>query len=120
MVSLDTIAAIATAPGRAGVGVVRISGINLQQLARALTGKALEPRRATLCTFRDASDAPLDQGIALFFTSPQSFTGEDVIELQGHGGNAVLQLLLQRCIESSRDQLPVAGFHFPIDAAAPR
>ena len=98
MGTLDTIAAIATAPGRAGVGVVRISGTNLQQLARALTGKTLEPRRATLCTFRDEADAPLDQGIALFFASPQSFTGEDVIELQGHGGNAVLQLLLQRCV----------------------
>ncbi len=99
MASIDTIAAIATAPGRAGIGVVRISGRNLQQLARALTGKALEPRCATLCTFRDASAAPLDQGLALYFVAPQSFTGEDVIELQGHGGNAVLQLLLQRCIE---------------------
>jgi tRNA modification GTPase len=99
MTPSDTIAAIATAPGRAGIGVVRISGINLCVFSQALTGKPLVPRRATLCTFRDAKDAPIDQGIAIFFESPHSFTGEDVLELHGHGGSTVLQLLLRRCLE---------------------
>ena len=99
MTSPDTIAAIATAPGRGGIGVVRISGKALKPIALALVGKTLLPRQATLCTFRDASAAPLDQGIALFFSAPYSFTGEDVLELHGHGGTAVLQLLLRRCVE---------------------
>jgi tRNA modification GTPase len=95
----DTIAAIATAPGRAGIGVVRVSGNNLSVLSQALTGKSLVPRRATLCTFRDAQGAPIDQGIAIFFESPHSFTGEEALELHGHGGSTVLQLLLRRCLE---------------------
>ncbi len=99
MIDAGTIAAIATAPGRAGIGVVRVSGRNLRAFAATITGRELTPRLATLCTFRDAHGAPIDQGIALFFASPASFTGEDVLELQGHGGNIVLQLLLQRCVE---------------------
>jgi len=99
MPAADTIAAIATAPGRGGVGVVRVSGKSLAALAAALTSKQLEPRRATLATFCAANGAPIDQGLALFFPAPNSFTGEDVLELHGHGGNAVMQLLLQRCIE---------------------
>jgi tRNA modification GTPase len=99
MTPSDTIAAIATAPGRAGIGVVRISGNNLSVFLQALTGKSLAPRRATLCTFRDAKGAPIDQGIAIFFESPHSFTGEEVLELHGHGGSTVLQLLLRRCLE---------------------
>lgn len=95
----DTIAAIATAPGRAGIGVVRISGNNLSVLSKVLTGKSLVPRRATLCTFRDAQGVPIDQGIAIFFESPHSFTGEEVLELHGHGGSTVMQLLLRRCLE---------------------
>jgi tRNA modification GTPase len=98
MTPSDTIAAIATAPGRAGIGVVRISGNNLSVFSQALTGKSLVPRRATLCTFRDAKGAPIDQGIAIFFESPHSFTGEEVLELHGHGGSTVLQLLLRRCL----------------------
>jgi tRNA modification GTPase len=94
----DTIAAIATAPGRGGIGVVRVSGKNLALLAQALTGKSLLPRVATLTSFYAADHRALDQGLALFFPAPHSFTGEDVIELQGHGGNAVLQLILQRCL----------------------
>ncbi len=96
---LDTIAAIATAPGRGGIGVVRVSGKQLAEFARALTGKSLTPRIATLTSFFSADNNKLDHGIALFFAAPHSFTGEDVIELQGHGGNAVLQLILQRCVE---------------------
>jgi tRNA modification GTPase len=94
----DTIAAIATAPGRAGIGVVRISGPNAQAIARAVTGKELEPRRAAYAAFRDAAGEAIDQGIAMLFQAPHSYTGEDVLELQGHGGDAVLQLVLQRCL----------------------
>lgn len=98
MASADTIAAIATAPGRGGIGVVRISGPDLQPFAQAMLGKTPAPRRAALSDFRDENGAVIDQGIALFFPAPHSFTGEDVLELQGHGGNAVLQLLLRRCL----------------------
>ena len=93
------IAAIATAPGRGGVGVVRVSGPRLADFAQAISGRLPLPRQATLVSFRDAEARPIDQGILLFFPSPHSFTGEDVIELQGHGGPVVMQLLLQRCLE---------------------
>ncbi len=96
--SPDTIAAIATPPGRGGVGVVRISGVNLASLAATLSGKNLAPRTAALTTFRDTDGAVIDQGLALFFPAPHSYTGEDVIELQGHGGPAVMQALLRRCL----------------------
>lgn len=95
----DNIAAIATAPGRGGIGVVRISGGNLADVARNLTGKTPEPRRATYASFLDADGSVLDQGIALYFPAPHSYTGEDVLELQGHGGPAVLQAVLQRCLD---------------------
>jgi tRNA modification GTPase len=94
----DTIAAIATPPGRGGVGVVRISGKSLAALADTLTQKTLRPRQATLATFCDADQSVIDQGLALYFPAPQSYTGEDVIELQGHGGPAVMQALLKRCL----------------------
>ncbi len=94
----STIAAIATASGRGGIGVVRVSGKNLAAFAKALTGRTLQPRIATLCTFQDAVGAPIDQGLALFFTAPNSFTGEDVLECQGHGGSMVLQALLARAV----------------------
>lgn len=93
------IAAVATAPGRGGIGVVRISGPALADMARLLTGRALQPRVATLAQFRDGTGAVLDQGIAIHFPAPQSFTGEDVLELQGHGGPVVMQQLLTRCLE---------------------
>ena len=99
MPAADSIAAIATAPGRGGIGVVRVSGGSLTALATALTGKQLEPRRATLATFNAANGTAIDQGLAFYFPAPHSFTGEDVVELHGHGGNVVMQLLLQRCIE---------------------
>ena len=94
----DTISAIATAPGRGGIGVVRVSGPRAEQIALAILGKPPVARKAQLANFLDQDGATLDQGIALFFPSPNSFTGEDVLELQGHGGPAVLQSLLARCI----------------------
>ena len=97
--SSDLIAAVATAPGRAGVGVVRISGKDISGVVAGIIGKTMKPRVATLTAFRDAAGAPIDTGIALYFKAPHSYTGEDVLELQGHGGPVVLNLLLQRCIE---------------------
>ena len=79
--------------------MVRISGANLSTLVEALTLRTLEPRFATLADFIDANGLAIDQGIALYFPAPNSYTGEDVIELQGHGGPAVMQLLLRRCLE---------------------
>lgn len=99
MKNRDTIAAIATAPGRSGIGIVRVSGPHLGPLAEALTGRAIAPRQAILAPFRDASAEAIDEGIALFFEAPRSYTGDDVLELQGHGGPVVLRRLLQRCLE---------------------
>jgi tRNA modification GTPase len=95
----DTIAAVATAQGRGGVGVVRISGRNVQALSEGILGLLPRPRHATFCNFLDNKGDVLDQGIALYFPAPHSYTGEDVLELQGHGGPAVLQLILQRCLD---------------------
>jgi len=95
----DTIAAIATAQGRGGIGVVRISGPRTETLAREILGKLPVVRHATYSNFLDENGDTLDQGVALFFSTPHSYTGEDVLELQGHGGAAVLQLLLQRCLD---------------------
>ncbi|HQA12474.1 MAG: tRNA uridine-5-carboxymethylaminomethyl(34) synthesis GTPase MnmE [Zoogloea sp.] len=95
----DTIAAIATAPGRGGIGVVRISGPNLSDLVARLGGKAQQARFAQFARFRDGSGGLIDEGLLLYFPAPHSFTGEDVIELQGHGGPVVMQLLLARCVE---------------------
>ena len=98
IVPRETIAAIATASGRGGIGVVRVSGAGLAPLAKALLRKTVSPRVATLGTFHDEDGSAIDQGITLFFPQPHSYTGEDVLELQGHGGPAVLQRLLQRCL----------------------
>lgn len=95
----DTIAAVATAPGRAGIGVVRVSGPAVRNIIEGVTKRALPARTAVLADFLDANQQPVDRGIALFFPSPHSYTGEDVLELQGHGGPAVLRLLLTRCLE---------------------
>lgn len=94
----DNIAAIATATGRGGIGVVRVSGHNLAALAVQLIGSVPAPRYASYAPFLDADGSVIDQGISLYFPAPHSYTGEDVLELQGHGGTAVLQLLLQRCL----------------------
>ena len=97
--SAALIAAIATAPGRGGVGVVRVSGADIAPLAVAMLGRVPAPRHATFTRFLDADGTTLDEGIALMFVAPHSFTGENVLELQGHGGPVVLNLILQRCIE---------------------
>lgn len=93
------IAAIATAPGRGGIGVVRVSGADLLHLVQALTGRQPQPRYATLAEFCDSEGRSIDSGLVLFFPAPHSFTGDDVLELQGHGGPVVMQLLLARCLE---------------------
>jgi tRNA modification GTPase len=95
----DLIVAIATAPGRGGVGVVRVSGTEVAPLATAVLGRVPEARHATFARFVDGGGGVIDEGIALYFAAPHSFTGEHVLELQGHGGPAVLDLILQRCIE---------------------
>lgn len=96
----EPIVAIATAPGRGAVGIVRASGRDLAPLVHALFGRALAPRQATYLPFVDAGGAPIDQGLALHFPAPHSYTGEDVLELQAHGGPVVLQLLLARVLEA--------------------
>jgi tRNA modification GTPase len=98
-VKSDTIAAIATAPGRGGVGVIRVSGSNLLPFAFALTGKTPPARYATLADFKAADGSVIDSGLLLYFPDPHSFTGEDVLELQGHGGPVVMQMLLARCLD---------------------
>lgn len=95
----DTIAAIATAPGRGGVGIVRLSGPSAQAIASSIVGKIPQPRYAAFATFKDAQSTVIDEGLTLFFPAPHSFTGEDVIELQGHGGPVVMDMLLNRCVE---------------------
>ena len=105
----DPIAAIATAPGRGAVGIVRVSGQGLASLASALTGRQLKPREASYGAFRDADGSPIDHGLALFFPAPHSFTGEDVLELQAHGGPVVLQLLLGRCLAAAAQTDPASG-----------
>jgi len=97
--NIDTIAAIATAQGRGGVGVVRISGASAESIAIKILGKKPIPRQATYTSFLENNGALIDEGIAIFFVAPHSYTGENVLELQGHGGTAVLQLILQRCLE---------------------
>lgn len=98
----DPIAAIATAPGKGGIGVVRISGPNLDGLAAALFDTPLKARHAHYLPFNDSQGQPIDAGIVLYFKGPHSYTGEDVLELQGHGGPAVLRRVLQHCIEAGR------------------
>jgi tRNA modification GTPase len=97
-VTADTIVAVATPPGRGGVGIVRVSGPRVSEIAHGLIGRVPTPRLATLAKFCDADGSTLDTGLALFFPAPHSYTGEDVLELQGHGGPVVLDLLLQRCL----------------------
>ena len=97
--SRDPIVAIATAPGRGAVGIVRVSGKGLVGFVQALLGRALKPREATYLPFLDAAGQPIDHGLALWFPGPHSYSGEDVLELQGHGGPVVLQLLLARCLQ---------------------
>jgi tRNA modification GTPase len=101
------IAAIATAPGRGGIGVVRLSGKNIASLIHAVcrlpANKSLQARQATYTNFINADGSLIDQGLAIYFQAPHSYTGEDVLELQGHGGPVVLQMLLARCLEAGHD-----------------
>ena len=95
--SADTIVAIATASGRGAIGVVRVSGPHSHVVMQAVCGRSLHPRVATHLSFLDAQGQPMDDGLAIFFPAPHSYTGEDVLELQGHGGPGVLALVLKRC-----------------------
>jgi len=97
-VNKDTIAAIATPSGKGGIGIIRISGPLARDLAVKILGKIPEPRLATFSTFLDENGDGIDHGLGIFFPSPNSFTGEDILELQGHGGPVVLDLLLQRTL----------------------
>jgi tRNA modification GTPase len=99
MTSHDTIAALATPPGRGGVGIIRISGPHSRQIGESIVGTLPDPRYARFTPFLDANGEQIDEGLVIRFAEPSSFTGEDVIELQGHGGPVVMDLLLQRCLE---------------------
>jgi len=105
----EPIVAIATAPGRGAVGIVRVSGRGLDAFVQALCGRALQSRHATYLPLRDAAGEPLDHGLAIHFPAPHSYTGEDVLELQVHGGAVVLQLLLARCLEVAAQPDPASG-----------
>ncbi|MDH5178385.1 MAG: tRNA uridine-5-carboxymethylaminomethyl(34) synthesis GTPase MnmE [Gammaproteobacteria bacterium] len=95
----DTIAALATPPGRGGVGIIRVSGPASREIAEQILGVVPPARRADYLDFLDGEQRIIDSGIALFFQTPHSFTGEDVLELQGHGGPVVMDMLLRRCLE---------------------
>jgi tRNA modification GTPase len=102
-VSSTPIAAIATAPGRGAVGIVRVSGHGIASIVQSLCGRDLQPREATYLPFQDEQGGAIDSGLALFFPAPHSYTGEDVLELQAHGGAVVMQLLLARCLEAGKE-----------------
>jgi len=102
----DPIIAVSTAPGRGAVGIVRISGKKLGQFAKALLGKNLNPRQVQFLRLKDAGQELIDEVLALYFQGPESFTGEDVLELQGHGGQQVLQRMIKRCFEVSAQNVP--------------
>ena len=95
----EIIAAVATAPGRGGIGIVRVSGPKIARLAEGLTRRKLLPRVATRTSFVASDGNAIDEGIALWFPGPASYTGEDVLELHGHGGPVVMNMLLRRCVE---------------------
>ncbi|MGH8741572.1 MAG: tRNA uridine-5-carboxymethylaminomethyl(34) synthesis GTPase MnmE [Burkholderiales bacterium] len=99
-VARDTIAAIAVAAGRGAIGVIRLSGAAVPGIARKVLGRLPEPRRATFAAFRNARGEPEDEGIALYFPAPHSYTGEPVLELQGHGGPMVMQAVLRACLDA--------------------
>ena len=100
----DPIIALATPPGRGAVGIVRLSGKHLLNFAQKLTHRQLTPRVAQLVTIKDQLGDSLDQVLAIFFPAPHSYTGEDVLELQGHGGAVVLQMLLQNCLQTAHQK----------------
>jgi tRNA modification GTPase len=107
MAHTDTIVAAATPPGRGGVGIVRVSGPKVQEIAAGLLGRVPAPRRATYARFLDGEQRPIDAGLALFFPAPHSYTGEDVLELHGHGGPVVIEALIARVLQmGARRALP--------------
>ena len=106
---LNPIVAIASAPGRGAVGIVRVSGRGLAPLVEALCGRPLPARPACYGPFKAGDGQAIDQGLALWFPAPQSYTGEDVLELQAHGGPVVLQLLLARCLEAAAERNAATG-----------
>ncbi|MCH9771299.1 MAG: tRNA uridine-5-carboxymethylaminomethyl(34) synthesis GTPase MnmE [Betaproteobacteria bacterium] len=106
----STIAAISTAQGIGGIGVVRLSGKDALKIAKKICNIDLTPRKAYTCSFKDKKNTTLDQGIAIHFSSPASFTGEDIVELQGHGGNVVLNLILNACISHGAELAPPGEF----------
>lgn len=110
MLAADTIAAIATAPGSGGIGVVRISGPLSRKIAEGVLGHCPAPRHAAYLPFRDADHALIDQGIAIYYVAPFSYTGEDVLELQAHGGPALMQILLNRCLSLGARQAEPGEF----------
>lgn len=108
--SQDTIAAIATASGAGGIGIVRVSGPLCQKIASQILGQCPSPRYAAYLDFKQANADLIDRGIAIYYQSPHSYTGEDVLELQGHGGTALMQILLARCIELGARQAEPGEF----------
>ncbi|TDG15763.1 tRNA uridine-5-carboxymethylaminomethyl(34) synthesis GTPase MnmE [Seongchinamella unica] len=100
----ETIVAVATAPGRGGVGIVRLSGKHALAIGQAITSNTLPARHARFCQFVDSAGQPIDSGIAIYFPAPNSFTGEDVIELQGHGGPVILDLIVRACTDRGARQ----------------
>jgi len=106
----DTIAAIATAPGSGGIGVVRVSGPASQAIAVGMLGHCPSPRHAAYLAFKDADGTLIDRGIAIYYAAPHSYTGEEVLELQAHGGPALMQLLLQRCLSLGARQAEPGEF----------
>jgi len=105
----EPIVAIATASGRGAVGIVRVSGRELEPLLQAICGRALQARRATFGPFLDAAGQPIDHGLAIHFPAPHSYTGEAVLELQAHGGTVLLQLLVERCLQAAAETDPRTG-----------
>jgi tRNA modification GTPase len=116
----NPIVAVATAPGRGAVGIVRVSGKGLGSLVQALTGRSLQPRVASYGPFLDADGQAIDHGLALFFPGPHSYTGEDVLELQGHGGAVVMQLLLARCLSAAAEPVAEDQAHPSNQSGPPR
>src|SRR5258708_19003737 len=113
MGKVDTIVAAATPPGRGGVGIVRVSGPKVPEIAAVILGELPLPRRATFARFLDSHQETIDAGLALFFPAPHSYTGEHVLELQGHGGALVIESLVARVIEIGGRRPPPRGFTPP-------
>src|SRR2546428_7865515 len=109
-VSRDTIAAIATPAGRGGIGVVRLSGFKVPQIARQILGRLPQPRHASFGAFCDARGERIDEGLALYFPAPHSYTGEAVLELQGHGGPVVMHAVLAARLDPGARPRPPGGF----------